>query len=218
MSQAPIDAQRPTATPAETSPGTRGYWLAGLIALGGVAAGGWLCVDAIRGILSSDMRRMEAPGEMEFEVTEPDTYNIYHEHRSVFRGRVYRNAPSPPAGLTVTVVRKADGRHVELTSPQRSETYSIMDERAGKLMMRFRADRPGAYAVEATYGDADEPTETVLAVGRLNVLNRVSRILLGVLLAGLGVLAGLTLLVVTLARRMGGRSRPRDVARQRPAR
>ncbi len=190
--------------------GTAGYWLAGLVFLAGLLAGGWLIYQAVVMMLQDDMERLVVPGRIEFQVAEPGRYRIYHEYRGTVDGRTYRNDRSPPSGLNTTVT-DPDGRLMELRSPAGEMTYSVGDDRAGVKLWSFDAERVGVYSLEAAYDDTGQ-APIVLAVGRHSVAGVVARMFGGFAAAGAGLLAGVVLLVVTLIRRGRSRTPPRPAA------
>lgn len=189
----PTPVPVPLTTPARRRPSTAGYWLGAVVAvlatLGALAWG----ISTFLGWQThvEDFARLTPPGMVSVSVSDPDTRYLYLEHD---------RSTAVPSVPTVTVTGPS-GTEVPSTAYRAQLRYDVPDEadRIGDAVLTFEADEPGTYLV--TVGDTDQGT--TVAVGDdllrgwgLQVVGSVA-LLLG------GLFVGLTLVVVTAARRTG---------------
>jgi hypothetical protein len=135
------------------------FWVIGAVVI--VAGCGGFLGMLIPGIMSlaDDMIRVNVPGETELTLDEPGTYTIFHENMTFGDG----GPPQQQRGLSdfrCTLMRKADGRQIEIHSPSTSMNYSSA-ESAGYAVLEFTIDEPGTYILDT---ETDHPA--VLAVAR----------------------------------------------------
>ena len=189
--QAPRTAQ--SAAPARRRPSTAGYWLGALVAvLTTLSALGWGAF-AFLGWQAhvEDFPRITAPDTAAVSVTETGARFLYLEHDRTTA------VPSVPA-VTVTGPSGAD---VRLTAYPAELRYDVPNNgnRIGDAVLTFQADEPGTYQV--TVADADPGT--TLAVGDDLVRGWAPQVVGSVALLLGGLLLGLTLVIITAARRTG---------------
>ena len=156
------------------------YGLAVLVFLVGAALAARSVVQAMDGV--RDAPRLVMPGAGEVTLSEPGTYTLFYEYRSVIGETAYL-APEH-AALRVTVTARDTGERVPVTAGGAASNYSVAGH-AGVSLVRFRVDRPGVYRIEAAYQDGQDGPRFVLAVGRGAALGVIRHVFVGVG-AGLG--------------------------------
>ena len=126
------DGQRPSAA---------GYWIAGLVALLGLAAGAALIAASIGGI-ATNLKRLEqipAPGQRVLALA-AGKHAVYVESSQ---------HPPRPEAVRVTVRDSATGRRVVLSPYASTLTYRL-GNRSGLAAYTFVAQRRGRYRVAAS--------------------------------------------------------------------
>ena len=156
------------------------YGLAVLVFLVGAALAARSVVQAMDGV--RDAPRLVMPGAGEVTLSEPGTYTLFYEYRSVVGETAYL-APEQ-AALRVSVTARDTGERVPVTSGGASSNYSVGGH-AGVSLVRFRVDRPGVYRISAAYPDGRDAPRFVLAVGRVAALGLIRNVFVG-LAAGFG--------------------------------
>lgn len=185
-------AARPT-TPTRRRPSTAGYWAGALVAvmatLGAVVWGTFAFLGWRAHV--EDFPRLTSPDTAVVSVTDTGTRFIYLEHD--------RSTAVPPVP-TVTVTAPS-GAEVPMTAYEGEMRYDVpgVANQIGDAVLTFQANETGAYRV--TVADADTGTTTAIGDDLLwgwgpQVVGVVA-LLLG------GLLVGLTLVVITAARRSG---------------
>lgn len=195
----PTPVGKPHAAPPQSSIPTKrrtttaGYWVGAVVAalatLGAVAWGAFAFLGWRANV--EDFPRLTPPDSAVVSVTDTGTRYIYLEHdRSTA-------LPSVPA---VTVTGPA-GAQVPLVAHQGQMRYDVpgVADRIGDAAMTFRVNEPGTYRVTVAAADKG----TVVAVGD-DLLSGWGPQVIGVVtLLLVGWLVGLTLVIVTAARRAG---------------
>ncbi len=191
--RSPVPGTAPSTAPAARRPTTAGYWAGALVAvlatLGAVAWGAFAFLGWRADV--ENFPRLTPPDTAVVSVTDTGTQFIYLEHD---------RSTALPAVPTVTVTAPS-GAEVPLTvygGEMRYDVPGVANE-VGDAVLTFTADQTGAYRV--TVADADQGT--TVAIGD-NLLWGWGPQVVGVLALLLGgLLVGLTLVVITAARRSG---------------
>ncbi|HSA60370.1 MAG TPA: hypothetical protein VLJ37_11885 [bacterium] len=150
-------------------PGRWLYVLAGFVFLAGLAAFGAF-LFAFLSTIGEGYVRVGAPGTSEFALTEPGTYVIHHEFKSVLDGKIYSTAKGEGLnGLTLDLVALPDGRPVPLRQSSMSSTYSF-GSYEGTSLMEFTAAAPGRFRLKAALeGVPDGAPRAVLSIAKESV-------------------------------------------------
>lgn len=137
-------------------PGLGWYALAGSVFLAGLVLGGILIWRFVAGF--EPAVRFLVPGEVQVSVAVPGDQVIWHEHRTVYRGRAFNVGATMPDGTRYRV-QAPDGSAVAV------ETQSGMSTESGEersvSVAHFAASSAGVYRV--TVEGVTEPR--VMAVG-----------------------------------------------------
>jgi uncharacterized membrane protein len=137
-------------------PGLGWYALAGSVFLAGLVLGGILIWRFVAGF--EPAVRFLVPGEVQVSVAVPGDQVIWHEHRTVYRGRAFNVGATMPDGTRYRV-QAPDGSAVAV------ETQSGMSSESGEersvSVAHFAASSAGVYRV--TVEGVTEPR--VMAVG-----------------------------------------------------
>jgi hypothetical protein len=147
-------------------PGRWLYVLAVFVFVAGLAAfGGFLF--AFLSTIGEGYVRVGVPGSSEFSLTEPGTYVIHHEHKSVLDGKIYSTAKGEGLnGLQLELATLPDGQPVDLRQSSMSSTYSF-GSYEGTSLMEFTVPGPGRYRIRAQLeGVADGPPRGVLSIAK----------------------------------------------------
>lgn len=177
-------------------PGVAGYWIGGaLVVLGIAGAIVWFVVGLI-GISNAvdDFERVPAEGGGIVALDDNKAYVIYIEDRSTSRF-----APSVRVTLT-----DPSGDSIDVQNYASDFTYDF-GGRAGTAVFTFRSDEAGDY----TLASESSPSRANLAVGPSLASNLVWTIAMPFVVGGIGFLAGIILIVITLIRRSGDQKRRR---------
>jgi hypothetical protein len=193
-------------------PGRWWYWLAAAVLVSGLILAVLLGYRGVRAMLSlgDAVARVVVPGNAELTLAEAGEYSIWHEYRSVVDGTGFVNEPDLP-GLRCALRAPDTGDAVALAPSSASASYSI-GSRAGVLVWRFRAERPGTYALSCRYAAGQAGPNAVLAVSEADdVFTGIFTIVgaVGLFFVSAGIAA--TIFVVTLIRRQRA-SRPQPAA------
>ncbi len=176
-------------------PSKKGYWVGGaIIVLAGIGAIVWFAV----GLMSfsdkiEDFQRVPVNGEGEVTLDEAGGYVIYYEGPGASDG----DTPSGQAELTPA----SGGESVALDDYDESLTYDIGDH-SGVAVLTADIERPGSYVLASESEGSGE-----LAIGRSVAGTLVVTVVGAMALGGLGLVAGVVILIVTAVRRKGGRPR-----------
>ena len=174
-------------------PSKKGYWLgAAIIVLAGLGAIVWFGLgfsrfsDRIDGF-------QRVPTNSQGEVTFDDTggYVIYFEGPGASEGEI----PTGQAQLTPI----EGGDPVALDDYESDFTYDL-NGHEGVAVLTLDIARPGTYLLES-----ESEGEGELAVGRSVAGTLVTSVVGGLALGGLGLVAGVVVLIVTAVRRRGAR-------------
>jgi len=182
------------ATPARSGPraSTLRYWLAGVIAVVGLVSGVALGVtsyrDSQRDIDAFD--RVSVPGTMTVQLDEPEGRVVYYEGDDDVRLDDLTIAVADPAGAPVEV------------NPYEGEMiYEALDGTHGRAVATFNATRAGAYEVAVSGVDTGQLTVGDSVAGRA-----LPRVLTGLGIAGLALIAGFVLWLTTFISRSNRRT------------
>jgi hypothetical protein len=175
------------------------YVLAGLVFVTGMVLFAVFLVKSISG-MGSKLQRMVAPGETELALSEPGTYTIFYEYRSVIGNTVYSTG-GRISGLACAVVAKPGNTLITLVPSLTNTTYNF-GGRSGRSLFEFRIASPGVYTLSARYPEGQKGPQVVLAVGKDFTAGIFVTILgaLGLLFASIGIAVAITL--VTLIKRI----------------
>ena len=191
-----IGPAAPTAR--KLKPGVAGYWIGGaLVLVGIVGAIVWFVIGLI-GISNAvdDFERVPADGGGTVALDDDTAYVIYLEDRSASRFA---------SNVRVTLIDPS-GDTVDVRTYGSDFNYDF-GGRSGTALFTFRSDEAGEY----TLASASNSVRSNLAVGRSLAGNLVWTIAMPFVIGGIGFLAGIILVIVTLVRRSGDKKR-RDVS------
>jgi hypothetical protein len=190
----PVPGAAPSTTPAKRRPSTTGYWLGALVAvlaiLGALTWGTFTFLGWQAHV--EDFPRLSPPGTVAVSVTEPGTRFLYAEHD---------RSTAVPSLLPAVTVTGPSGAFVPLTAYRAEMRYDVPHDtnQVGDAVLTFQAHEPGTYRV--TVATADHGT--TVAVGDDLLWGWAPRVVATIALLLGGLLVGLTLVVVTAARRSG---------------
>ena len=192
-----------------TAPGCAWYILALIALLLGIGgAVGWMMAKLPQ--LGDRLTQVVVPGEATLRLTEPGTYTIFHERRSVIDGRVYSS--DRISGLRISL-RNAQGERVPLSSPGVSSTYNLSG-RSGAAIFSFEIKDAGTYRLTAAYDDGRAGPRVVLAVGTGFMAGLMATVFGTLAFAFAGIIAAIVIFVLVFRRRR----RARQAAPQSEAR
>jgi len=156
----------PISTAVVIRPGRWLYVLAGVVFLTGIVAFGAF-LFAFLSSIGEGYVRVGVPGASEFSLTEPGTYVIHHEHKSVLDGKIYSTVKGEGLnGLKLELVTLPDERPVDLRQSSMSSTYSF-GSYEGTSLMEFTAAGPGRYRIKAELeGVAGATPRGVLSIAK----------------------------------------------------
>lgn len=183
-------ATTPPPTPRKLRPGVAGYWIGGgLVLVGIVGALVWFVLGLV-GISNTvdDFERVPADGGGMVTLADDTGYVIYLEDRS---GAAVRVALTDPSGDEIDIRTYV------------SDLDYDFGGRAGTALFTFRSNEAGDYDLtsESTSLRAD------VAVGPSLAGDLVRAIAIPFAIGGVGLLAGVILLIVTLVRRSADKKR-----------
>ena len=135
------------------------FVVAGLIAVAGFVAAGFLVFSGISAV-EGRLTQVVMPGSATLNLSQPGTYTIYHETRSVVDGQLY--ASNSLGGLRVSMHAPGGGA-VELTPSSGGSTYRF-GSREGRSVFSFTVTTPGEYRILSTLPDGRTEPKVVLAV------------------------------------------------------
>ncbi len=181
--QAPMNRETVIREPA--MPGRIWYGVAGAVGISGVVAFSVLLLSSLSG-MGDDLQQMKAPGKAEFTFREPGSYTVFHEHESVFEG-AYFSSPDAVSGLKIGVKPSAGGKALAVNAAGVNASYELSG-RSGVAIFEFEITEPGAYRINARYGDGRSKPVVILAIGHDFMGGLFTLILsgLGLLFGGLG--------------------------------
>ena len=174
----------PTAT---AVPSTSRYWLAAAIAIVGLVAGVAVGVMSYRDSQAriDDFDRMSIPGTMTVQLDEATGRVMYYEGSDTIRFNELTIAVTDPAGTPVDV------------SPYEGEMiYDTGDLTQGRAVATFDASEPGTYEIAVSGVDSGQ-----LVVGESFSSRALPGVLAGLAIAGLSVIAGFVLWLLTFIMR-----------------
>ena len=128
---------------------------AGLVALAGIVVATLLILRFVS--VYERPARFLAPGTTSVEIGRPGRYIVWHEHSTVFDGRIFELPEKLPHGVQLEV-RAPDGRALHAEPASMSAKWGSVKRAA---IVSFEASSPGRYTVSAQ-GDAPP---FVVAVG-----------------------------------------------------
>lgn len=145
------------------TPSAKWFILPAVILVAGVAAFVLLLFAGLMG-LTDGLTQVVVPGEAEITLSEPGTYTIFHEYRSVVGGKVY-STTSGISGLQCKIVSKKTGAERPLSQSSASMTYEL-GSRCGASVLECEITTPGVYEFSAQYSEGQSGPDVVLAIGR----------------------------------------------------
>ena len=168
------------------------FLVVGLILVAGIAAAVGIFVGGISSAANS-LQRMIVPATQTMTFDEPGRYGIYHEHRSVLKGRTFRQWPGQ-IDFEATVTRLSDGAQIPVEGSTINTTYTL-GKRQGRGIFQFDIEQAGQYEIVVGADD-----EAVVAIGRSIVGTILFAILgpMGVCFASF--VLGLVMAIVTIVR------------------
>ena len=174
-------------------PSKKGYWLgAAIIVLAGLGAIVWFGLGFSRFSDRIDgFQRVPTNSQGEVTFDETGGYVIYFEGPGASEGEI----PTGQAQLTPV----GGGDPVALDDYESDFTYDL-NGHEGVAVLTFDVDQPGTYLLES-----ESEGEGELAVGRSVAGTLVTSVVGGLALGGLGLVAGVVVLIVTAVRRRGAR-------------
>ena len=161
-------------------PGLGWYALAGAVVLAGLALGGllvWRFVAAFEPATT-----FVAPGAVKLSLTTPGEYILWHEHRTVYKGRTFDLPAQMPDGTRYRVQGPDGEVALRGNASMRMEAGTEGRKGTSVSVAQFRADQPGPYVVTVE-GDFEQ---RVMAVGpdrTWPILKLVGEVSLSVILA-----------------------------------
>jgi hypothetical protein len=172
------------------------FVVAGLIAVAGFVAAGFLVFSGISAV-EGRLMQVVMPGSATLTLSQPGTYTIYHETRSVVDGQLY--ASNSVGGLRVSL-RAPDGSAVPLAPSSGGATYKF-GSREGRSVFSFTVATPGEYRITGALPDGRTEPKVVLAVesGLMGGMFQMIGGALGLVFGGLAI-AGV-IVVITLWQR-----------------
>ncbi len=149
----------------ESGPGRKGYVLAGIVFLVGVAGAVALAAVFFLGLigLGGDLERVVGPGATEVELTESGRYVIFYEYESEFDGVRYSTSSTPP-DMNISLQHIDSGEEIRVDRTRGETSYDLLNH-AGESIREFRIDQPGSYEMSVEYADGRDSPEFVLAYG-----------------------------------------------------
>src|SRR5262245_31389207 len=140
-------------------PGLGWYALAGAVFLAGLVLGGVLVWRFVAGF--EPATTFVAPGAVKLSLTTPGEYILWHEHRTVYKGRTYDLPAQMPDGTRYRVRGPESEIVIRGDASMKAEMSSEGHEGRSVSVAHFQAPQPGPYVI-AVEGDF-EPR--VMAVG-----------------------------------------------------
>ncbi len=185
------------------SPGKWPYWLGGTCGVLGVGGGVVMIVMSVLAMLSFSPHRMLGPGTSRATLAEAGSQSVYHEFRSVYKGKRYRTKHCQRdrvwETLRVSVTDAKTGDEIPVEPASVSSTYRLMNSKyAGKKMFTFSVPAPTEVKVKAYYSDGKRRPAVVLAVGKMKILRFVVLLTAGIFAVVGGFAIALPLILVTL--------------------
>ncbi len=182
----------PSARPLK--PGVAGYWIGGALILVGIAGAVVWLVVGLMGISNAvdDFERVPADGGGTIVLDADRPYVIYVEDGSTSRFATdVRLAVIDPSGGEVDLRRYGSDFNYDFGG------------RSGAAFFTFRSDEAGDYTVVSE----SSSSRATVAVGRSLAASLVWTIVTPFVIGGVGLLLGIILVVVTLARRSADKRR-----------
>ncbi|HEX2398213.1 MAG TPA: DUF2510 domain-containing protein [Solirubrobacteraceae bacterium] len=179
------DGQRPSAA---------GYWIAGLVALLGLAAGAALIATSVGGIADALKRleRIPAPGQRVLTLA-AGKHAVYIESGE---------RPPRPEAVGVTVRQASNGRRVALARYASSLTYTS-GNRSGLAAYTFVASRRGRYRIVASSPPGGDVAVVVGPPLGGGLVRTITGAVGGFGLLLLGLVAGVVIALITGSRQRG---------------
>ncbi len=184
-------------------PRTYWFWIGGLLIATGVVGAAFWFVGGLIALSNAigDLERVPFPDGGTVMLDDAGGYVVYAEGSDVF----------VPGGTRI-VVADPDGEPVASAPYGGSLTYDLGGH-SGTAVATFDAPAPGAYRVAALGAGSGFAEE--LAVGPSFAGDLVRTLVGAFAIGGVGVTAGVVIIIVTAARRSRARRRPRTPAYQR---
>ena len=128
--------------------------------------------------LPDSLTQVVVPGKRDITLSEPGTYIIYYESKTVVGNKVYSTPSSKErvisetrtlSGLECTLISKVTGSPVAISPASRPTGYvvrGVRGRRSGVSVLEFTIAQPGTYEFSAAYAEGRAGPEVVLAIGR----------------------------------------------------
>jgi hypothetical protein len=192
----------------EVPPSPAWYLVAGLCVAAGIALFVMFLLRSLGG-LPQAFTRVPVPGRHEVRFSEPGSYTVFHEYRTIVGGRV-TSQPAGLSGLEVRLASEPGGRPVRVRPCSARKTYSV-GGRSGVGVFEFDIEKPGVYELTVTCREGGDGPKAVLAIAR-GFVGRLLRIIftaIAILMVSLGL--GTFLVVRTAVKRSRARRRSEPV-------
>lgn len=177
------------------------YAVAAMVVFAGFAGMGGYLLPRLNSFGESLMRTV-VPGEATLTLSEPGTYTIFHEERSVVDGQLY--VSDTISGLRVSVQAMPSDEKIAVLPATMSESYSL-GSHTGRSAFTFDIAKPGQYRLTAGYDDGRGEPKVVLAIGH-NFLSNLIQTILGALAIAFGAIAAAIVIVVVVAQKRSAAS------------
>ncbi len=112
--------------------------------------------------LVENLTRVIVPGDTDLTLSEPGTYTIFYEYRTVIDGNFYSTGETKPL-LDCSIAHKASGSKILLSSSSKELEYSL-GGRKGISILEFTIERAGIFKFSCRYSEGH--SRIVLAIGR----------------------------------------------------
>jgi hypothetical protein len=177
------------------------FVLAGVVAVAGFVAAGFHVVSGL-GAIESRLMQVVMPGSVALNLSEPGTYTIYYERKSVVDGRVH--VGTGMSGLRLSM--RGPGGDVRLVPNSGGATYTF-GGREGRSIYSFTATIPGEYRITGTLPDGRGEPKVVLAV-ETGLIGGMALMIGGALAMAFGglAIAGILVIVTLLGRQRAKRA------------
>lgn len=181
-------------------PGRGWYVIAALTFVICVGGGIALFVSSILDVLPKGMQFL-VPGSTTITVERAGKYVLWHDARTVYRGRVFNKPKELPDGVEISLKSRDSGERVTMESNP-SMSYSSGSHQSYSIA-NFDIGTPGEYELVVS-GDIDE---MVFSFGRSRLFEIIAGIAGGVALQLIGLVGASVLAVVVFIKRVQAKRR-----------
>lgn len=124
-----------------------------------------LLISSLFGILIPDLR-VVVPGTHSIDFDKTGYYVLFCENESILDGKIYSGGSI--SDMTLNLYRD-DSSPVELAYTSSTIPYE-MESRSGYSVFDFNVDEAGTYTLVAEYNEGKSGPDTVVAIGRMNII------------------------------------------------